>query len=79
MFQGILGAFKLLMVLVTKWYEGGLAVLSKWSPSELEVLTKWSVDRVVVRSRSQIIKPDALFVAFLGIKWAHDIVKKNRS
>ena len=36
-------------------------------------------DRVVVRSRSQIVKPDALFVVFLGIKWAHDIVKKNRS
>ena len=38
-----------------------------------------SLDRVVVRSRSQIVKPDALFVVFLGIKWAHDIVKKNRS
>ena len=37
------------------------------------------LDRVVVRSRSQIVKPDALFVVFLGIKWAHDIVKKNRS
>ena len=23
-----------------------------------------------------MVKPDALFVAFLGIKWAHDIVKK---
>ena len=30
---------------------------------------------VVVRSRSHIVKPDALFVVFLGIKWAHDIVK----
>ena len=38
--------------------------------------TYWSLDRVVVRSRSQIVKPDALFVVFLGIKWAHDIVKK---
>ena len=37
------------------------------------------VDRVVVRSRSQIVKPDALFVVFLGIKWAHDIVKQNWS
>ena len=37
------------------------------------------IDRVVVRSRSQIVKPDVLFVAFLGIKWAHDIVKINRS
>ena len=35
-----------------------------------------TIDRVVVRSRSQIVKPDALFVVFLGIKWAHDIVKK---
>ena len=39
----------------------------------------YAIDRVVVRSRSQIVKPDALFVVFLGIKWAHDIVKKNRS
>ena len=38
-----------------------------------------TLDRVVVRSRSQIVKPDALFVVFLGIKWAHDIVEKNRS
>ena len=37
------------------------------------------VDRVVVRSRAQIVKPDAVFVVFLGIKWAHDIVEKNRS
>ena len=41
--------------------------------------TNCPLDRVVVRSRSQIVKPDALFVVFLGIKWAHDIVKKNRS
>ena len=33
-------------------------------------------NRVVVRSRSQIVKPDALFIVFLGIKWAHDIVEK---
>ena len=33
-------------------------------------------DTVHVRSRSQIVKPDALFVVFLGIKWAHDTVKK---
>ena len=39
----------------------------------------WTLDRVVVRSRSQIVKPDAVFVVFLGIKWAHDIVEKNRS
>ena len=39
----------------------------------------WALDRVVVRSRAQIVKPDAVFVVFLGIKWAHDIVKKNRS
>ena len=38
--------------------------------------SRCSLDRVVVRSRSQIVKPDALFVVFLGIKWAHDIVKK---
>ena len=37
------------------------------------------LDRVVVRSRAQIVKPDAVFVVFLGIKWAHDIVEKNRS
>ena len=37
------------------------------------------IDRVVVRSRAQIVKPDAVFVVFLGIKWAHDIVEKNRS
>ena len=37
----------------------------------------WSLDRVVVRSRSQIVKPDALFDVFLGIRWAHDIVKKS--
>ena len=35
-----------------------------------------TIDRVVVRSRSQIVKPDELFVVFLGIKWAHDIVNK---
>ena len=29
-----------------------------------------------MRSRSQIVKPGALFVFFLGIKWAHDTVKK---
>ena len=40
---------------------------------------KYTLDRVVVRSRSQIVKPDALFVVFLGIKWAHDILEKNRS
>ena len=39
-------------------------------------LVHYPLDRVVVRSRSQIVKPDALFVVFLGIKWAHDIVKK---
>ena len=32
------------------------------------------IDRVVVRSRSQIVKQYALFVVFLGIEWAHDIV-----
>ena len=35
------------------------------------------IDRVVVRSRSQIVKQYALFVVFLGIEWAHDIVKLN--
>ena len=43
------------------------------------LVTPWTIDRVVVRSRAQIVKPDAVFVVFLGIKWAHDIVEKNRS
>ena len=38
-----------------------------------------ALDRVVVRSRAQIVKPDAVFVVFLGIKWAHSILEKNRS
>ena len=39
----------------------------------------WTIDRVVGTSKFQITKPDALFVVFLGIKWAYDFVKKNRS
>ena len=37
------------------------------------------VERVVGTSKFQITKPDALFVVFLGIKWAYDFLKKNRS
>ena len=39
----------------------------------------WPVERVVGTSKFQITKPDALFVVFLGIKWAYDFLKKNRS
>jgi len=34
------------------------------------------VERVVGTSKFQITKPDALFVVFLGIKWAYDFKKK---
>ena len=37
---------------------------------------RWPIDRVVGTSKFQITKPDALFVVFLGIKWAYDFVKK---
>ena len=37
------------------------------------------IERVVGTSKFQITKPDALFVVFLGIKWAYDFLKKNRS
>ena len=41
-------------------------------------LTSWAciVDRVVVRSRSQIAQPDAFFVVFLGMKQDYGCVKK---
>ena len=32
----------------------------------------YTLDRVVGTSKFQITKPDALFVVFLGIKWAYD-------
>ena len=34
------------------------------------------LERVVGTSKFQITKPDALFVVFLGIKWAYDFKKK---
>ena len=37
----------------------------------------WPIERVVGTSKFQITKPDALFVVFLGIKWAYDFKKKN--
>ena len=37
------------------------------------------LERVVGTSKFQITKPDALFVVFLGTKWAYDFLKKNRS
>ena len=37
---------------------------------------QYTIDRVVGTSKFQITKPDALFVVFLGIKWAYDFVKK---
>ena len=35
------------------------------------------VDRVVGTSKFQTAQPDALFVVFLGTKWAYDYAKKN--
>ena len=67
------GSIKPSAVLVGKhvWCPAGVTIIQS-----REVLRLY---RVVVRSRAQIIKPDAVFVVFLGIKWAHDIVEKNRS
>ena len=44
---------------------------------EIQHLMPCAIDRVVGTSKFQM--PDALFVVFLGIKWAYDFVKKNRS
>ena len=52
-----------------------ISVIDIW----ISLLIICPVDRVVGTSNFQIASPDALFVVFLGIKWAYDFTNKNRS
>ena len=58
-----------------------LEKFSAHSTFTLEII-EWqlcALDRVVGASNFQTAELDALFVVFLGIKWAHDFAKKSAS